>query len=111
MTGQNTTVFGVFKTPSRADKAAGRLTSAGFSNADVSRLKSNIYDLLSGMGIPEHKTRHYEGYVEEGGILLSVRCGNSLEIDRANIILEQNGAEGISSTREEAGSAHAVHKL
>lgn len=110
MAGQHSLVFGVFKAPSPADKAVSRLTSAGFSNADVSLLTSNIDGLLSVMGIPEHETRLYEGYVEEGGVLLSVHCSNLLEIDRANTILEQNSAEGIYATGADAVNAHEVRK-
>jgi len=110
MTGQNTTVFGVFITPSQADKAIDRLTSAGFSNADVCRLKSNIDGLLSGMGIPESDAKRYEAYMKAGGIVLSVRCSNCLEIDRANIILEQNGAQHISQPSEKAVSMPGVNR-
>jgi len=86
MTGQKTAVFGIFKTSSEAEKAISRLTSAGFSNSDVSLEESNIDGL------------------EEAGVLLAVHCSNSLEIDRANIILEQNGAESISSAGEKVGT-------
>lgn len=110
MTRQKTAVFGSFKTALQADRAVSRLTSAGFSNSHVSLLKSNIYGLLSGIGIPKNEAKRYEGHVEEGGILLEVHCSNSLEIDRANIILEQNGAEGVFTTREEALSIHGVHR-
>lgn len=104
MAGQNTAVFGIFKIASQAHKAVDRLTSAGFSNSDVSLLKSNIDSLLSGMGIAGYHAERYEAYVKEGGIFLLVHCGNSLEIDRANIILAQNGAEHVSSTGAKAVS-------
>jgi hypothetical protein len=107
---QNTTVFGVFKTPPPADRAVSRLTSAGFSNSDVSLLKSNIDGLLSVMGIAQNEASSYQEYVKMGGVLLSVHCSNSLEIDRANTILKQNGAEHISSTDEQAVGTHGVHR-
>lgn len=110
MAAQHSLVFGVFKTPSPADKAVSRLTSAGFSDSDVSLLTSNIDGLLSVLGIPEHESRLYEGYVEEGGVLLSVHCSNLLEIDRANTILEQNSAEGIYGTGAEAVSTNEIDK-
>lgn len=50
MTGQRTAVFGVFSAGSQADKAASRLTSAGFSNSDISLLESTIDSLLAGNG-------------------------------------------------------------
>ena len=111
MAGQNTTVFGVFKSASQSAKAVSRLTSAGFSNFDVSLLKSNIEGLLSGMGIPAHTAKRYEGYVREGRILLWVHCDNSLEIDRACTILAQNGAEHVSSTGEQPVGTRGVHTL
>jgi hypothetical protein len=112
MTGHNTAVFGVFRLPSQAEKVVSRLTSAGFSNSEVTLLESNIDGLLSGMGISENKAKRYEGFVKEGSILLSVNCSNSLEIDRANIILKQNGAEHISWTGlgEQVVSTHEVHQ-
>jgi hypothetical protein len=110
MAGQNTAVFGIFKAAPQAGRAVSRLTSAGFSNSDVSLLKSNIDGLLSVMGIAQNEAKRYEEYVKAGGILLSVHCSNSLEIDRANIILKQNGAENISSTGEQEVSTQGVHR-
>jgi len=110
MPGQNTAVFGIFKSPSLVSKAVSRLTSAGFSNSDVSLPRSNIVGLLSGMGIPESESRRYRTQVKEGGILLAVHCSNSLEVDRANTILEQNGAENIFSAGEQAVSTHSFNK-
>ena len=110
MTQQNTAVFGVFKDAPQADKAVSRLTSAGFSNSDVSLLESSIDGPLSVMGIARNEAKRYEAYVKEGGVLLSVQCSNSLEIDRANTILEQNGAEHISSTGEQTVGTHGVHR-
>lgn len=63
---------------------------------------------LVGMGIPEYEAKRYEGYVNEGGILLSVHTGNSDEISKAKLILEQTGAKDISQTAEVAGSAKSV---
>jgi hypothetical protein len=110
VTRQITAVLGSFRTTLQADRAVSRLTSAGFSNSDVSLLKSNIHGSLSGMGIPKNEAKRYEGYVKEGGILLAVHCSNSLEIDRANIILKQNGAEAISSSDEKTFSTPDVNR-
>ena len=108
MAGQKSAVFGVFKAPSQADKAVSRLTSAGFSNSDVSLVKPNIDGLFSGVGIRRNEVVRYEAYAKAGGILLSVHCSNTLEIDRANIILEETGAERISCTDENAFSVLGV---
>src|SRR6202790_599740 len=55
---------------------------------------------LIGLGIPEYEAKRYEGHLQKGGILLSVHCDTSDEIDRAKEILERTGGEDISSTRE-----------
>jgi hypothetical protein len=55
------------------------------------------------MGIPEYEAKRYEGRVKEGGILLSVHCDDSKWVKRAKEILEQTGAEDVSSTGETKG--------
>ena len=55
---------------------------------------------LVGMGIPEYEAKRYEGRVKSGGILLSVHCDDSEWVKRAKKILEESGAEDISSTGE-----------
>jgi len=61
-----------------------------------------IVGALVGMGIPEYEAKRYEGRVREGGVLLSVHCDTSEEIDRAKDLLKQTGAEDISSSGEES---------
>jgi hypothetical protein len=60
------------------------------------------------MGIPEYEAKRYEGYVNSGGILLSVHTGNSDEISKAKMILEQTGASDISTTAEITGTAKSA---
>jgi hypothetical protein len=55
---------------------------------------------LIGMGIPEYEAKRYEGRLQKGGILLSVHCDTSEEIDRAKQILERTGGEDVSYTGE-----------
>jgi hypothetical protein len=52
------------------------------------------------MGIPEYEAKRYEGRVRKGSILLSVHTDNSDWAKRAKTILEQTGAEDVSSTGE-----------
>ena len=52
------------------------------------------------MGIPEYEAKRYEGRIKHGGILLSVHCDNSEWTKKAKQILEDTGAEDISSTGE-----------
>jgi len=66
---------------------------------------------LIGLGIPEYEAKRYEGRLQRGGILLSVHCDTSDEIDRAKEILESVGGEDISSTGESsAGRAKPDQK-
>jgi len=66
---------------------------------------------LIGLGIPEYEAKRYEGRLQRGGILLSVHCDTSDEIDRAKEILERTGAEDISSTGESStGTTKPVQK-
>ena len=58
---------------------------------------------LIGMGLPEYEAKRYEGRVKDGGVLLSVHCSTSEAITRAKRILEQTGAQDVSSASEEHG--------
>src|SRR5690349_4549792 len=57
---------------------------------------------LVGMGIPEYEAKRYEGRIKSGGILLSVHCDDSEWTKKAKKILEDTGAEDVSSTGESA---------
>lgn len=63
---------------------------------------------LIGIGIPEYEAKRYEGYVKDGGILLSVHCDTPGEIQRAKEILKETGAEDIASVGEKSISSHGV---
>jgi hypothetical protein len=52
------------------------------------------------MGIPEYEAKRYEGRIKEGGVLLSVHCDTSEQVDRAKDILEHTGAQDVSSSSE-----------
>jgi len=60
----------------------------------------SLVGALVGMGIPEYEAQRYEGRFKEGGILMSVHCDNSDWTKKAKELLEQAGAEDISSTGE-----------
>jgi|SRR5579871_818353 len=55
---------------------------------------------LVGLGIPEYEAKRYEGRIRKGGLLLSIHCDNSDWAKRARSILDQTGAEDISSAQE-----------
>jgi hypothetical protein len=57
---------------------------------------------LIGLGIPEYEAKRYQGRIDQGGILLSVHCDDPEWAKKAKVILEQTGAQDISSTKEAA---------
>lgn len=79
--------------------AAGPIMAA-LAGLGVGGAVGGITGALIGMGIPEYEAKRYEGRVKEGGILLSVHSDNSEWTKRAKEILEQTGAQDISSTGE-----------
>jgi hypothetical protein len=83
--------------------AAGPIMSA-LAGTGVGGAVGGVTGALIGMGIPEEEAKRYEGRVAKGGILLSVDCDTSEEIDRAREIMERSGAENILSTREASPS-------
>jgi ActD protein len=55
---------------------------------------------LIGLGIPEYEAKRYEGRIKSGGILMSVHSDNQDWTKRAKSILENTGAQAISSSGE-----------
>jgi hypothetical protein len=55
---------------------------------------------LIGAGMPEYEAKRYEGRIRRGGILLSVHCDNSDLEKQAKRILENSGAQDVSSSSE-----------
>jgi len=81
--------------------AAGPIMAA-LAGAGVGGTVGGIVGALVGMGIPEYEAKRYEGRIKSGGILLSVHCDNSEWTKKAKEILENTGAEDVSSTGEAA---------
>ena len=79
--------------------AAGPIVAA-LSGIGAGGVVGGLTGGLIGMGIPEYEAKRYEGRVKEGGILLSIHCDNSDWTKKAKNLLEQTGAEDISSTGE-----------
>jgi hypothetical protein len=77
----------------------------GLAGLGVGGAVGGLVGALVGMGIPEYEAKRYEGRVKSGGVLLSVHCDTSDEIDRAEKILKATDAEDISSAGE---STHNV---
>ena len=89
--------------------AAGPIMAA-LAGAGAGGVVGGITGALIGMGIPEYEAKRYEGRVKKGGILLSVHSDDSDWAARAKRILEQTGAEDISSTGETKGDIQNADK-
>lgn len=87
--------------------AAGPIMGA-LAGLGVGGAVGGLVGALIGMGIPEYEAHRYEGRVKDGGVLLSVHCDSSEEVDRAKDLLKATGAEDIASSGEKALSSHAV---
>jgi Protein of unknown function (DUF3341) len=79
--------------------AAGPIVAA-LTGVGVGGAIGGITGALIGMGIPEYEAKRYEGRVKAGGILLSVHSDNSDWTRKAKKILEETGADDVSSTGE-----------
>ena len=99
--------IGVLAIPGLGPFIAAGPIMAGLAGLGVGGAVGGLIGALVGMGIPEYEAKRYEGRIKNGGILLSVHCDTSEEIDRAETILKSTGAEDISSAAE---SAHTVAK-
>jgi hypothetical protein len=79
--------------------AAGPIMGA-LAGMGVGGAVGGLIGALVGMGMPEYEAKRYEGRVKDGGVLLSVHCDTSDEVSRAKDLLEETGAEDISSAGE-----------
>jgi hypothetical protein len=87
--------------------AAGPIMSA-LAGMGVGGAAGGVTGALIGMGIPEYEAKRYEGRVAQGGILLSVQCDTSEEIERAREIMDRSGAENISTTGNATRSSQST---
>src|ERR1700758_756412 len=79
--------------------AAGPIMAA-LAGAGVGGTVGGFVGGLVGMGSPGYEAKRYEGRIKKGRILLSVHCDNSEWTKKAKKILEDTGAEDVSSTGE-----------
>jgi hypothetical protein len=89
--------------------AAGPIMAA-LAGAGVGGAVGGVTGALVGMGIPEYEAKRYEGRVLKGGMLVSVHSDDSEWADKAKRILEQTGAEDVSSAREAKGDFDKTDK-
>jgi hypothetical protein len=76
----------------------------GLAGLGVGGAVGGLIGALVGMGIPEYEAKRYEGRLKNGGVLLSVHCDTSEQIDRAKDILKNSGAEDIASASESSSN-------
>jgi hypothetical protein len=79
--------------------AAGPIMAA-LAGLGVGGAVGGITGALIGMGIPEYEAKRYDGFVKDGGMLLSVHVDDSQWSDKAKAILETTGAKDVSVVGE-----------
>lgn len=89
--------------------AAGPIVAA-LAGVGVGGAVGGIAGALVGLGIPEYEAKRYEGRIRKGGILLSVHCDSSEWSRRAKSILENTGAEDVSSAGEASSDFASADK-
>src|SRR5580658_614870 len=90
--------------------AAGPIMGA-LAGLGVGGAVGGVIGALVGMGMPEYEAKRYEGRIKEGGVLLSVHCDTSDEINRAKDLLKQTGAQDISSSGEASADYPAASTI
>ena len=81
--------------------AAGPIMGA-LAGLGVGGAVGGLVGALVGMGIPEYEAKRYAGRIHDGGVLLSVHCESTADVERATRTLKQTGADDVSSTTEAA---------
>lgn len=79
--------------------AAGPIMAA-LAGAGVGGAVGGVSGALVGFGIPEYEAKRYEGFVKNGGILLSVHADSAEQVEKAKKCLERTGAQDIASAGE-----------
>ena len=82
--------------------AAGPIMGA-LSGLGVGGAVEGLVGALVGIGIPEYEAKRYEGRLNAGGVLLSVHCETSEDVERAKEILKETGADDVASAGEAVG--------
>ena len=86
--------------------AAGPIMAV-MAGVGVGGATGGVAGALIGFGIPEYEAKRYEGFVKNGGILLSVHADTSEEVTKAKKCLERTGAVDILSTDEAKGDSRS----
>jgi hypothetical protein len=94
--------IGVVAVPGAGLFIAAGPVMAALAGLGVGSAVGGVVGALVGLGIPEYEAKRYAGRIHDGGVLLSVHCETSGDIDRAKDLLKKTGADDISSTTEAA---------
>jgi hypothetical protein len=89
--------------------AAGPIMAA-LAGAGAGAAVGGVTGALVGLGLPEYEAQRYEGRMRDGGILVSVHCDDDDWRDRAKQVLENAGAEDISSSGEASADYDATRE-
>jgi uncharacterized membrane protein len=79
--------------------AAGPIMAA-LSGAALGATTGGIVGGLIGLGIPEIEAKRYEEKLQKGNYLIAVHANDGDQIDRAEKIFKESGAEDVSTVRE-----------
>src|SRR5262249_52604026 len=79
--------------------AAGPILAA-LAGVGAGGVVGGVAGSLIGVGVSEYEAKRYEGRIKKGGILISVHCGDSNWTQKAKSILQETGAEDVSSAGE-----------
>lgn len=80
---------------------------ATLAGAGVGGAVGTVTGALVGMGIPEYEAKRYEGWLNKGGLLLSVHADDGDWAKRAKAVLDRAGAKGIDTKGEASAKAQA----
>lgn len=86
---------------------------ASLAGIGVGGAVGGISGALIGLGIPEYEAKRYEGFVKEGGILISVHVDDDNWAEKAQSLLEATGAKDVATTselRSEADKPYSSNK-
>ena len=100
--------IGVLAIPGLGPLIAAGPIMASLAGLGAGGALGGVIGSLVGMGIPEYEAKRYEGRVKAGGVLLSVHCDTNAQIETAEDLLKERGAEDISSAGEGAAD-HVGH--
>lgn len=83
--------------------AAGPIMAA-LAGAGIGGTVGGLTGAMIGFGIPEYEAKRYEGFVKDGGLLLSAHCDDNEWVTKAEEIFRECGARDIDSSSEESTS-------